>query len=92
MTEGLTAIDALFEAVSGVTTTGLSTVSDLQQHSPGFLFARAWMQWYGGLGIVVFSIALLFLNKGIAARRLTMGDISDSRDILGNTRMMAFSR
>ncbi|MGR9035117.1 MAG: TrkH family potassium uptake protein, partial [Gammaproteobacteria bacterium] len=85
--EGLSWIDALFEAVSGVTTTGLSTISGLHQYSTGFLFARAWMQWYGGLGIVVFSIALLFLNKGIAARRLTMGDIGDNRDILGDTRI-----
>ena len=84
--EGLSSLDAFFEAVSAVTTTGLSTVSQLQQRSTGFLFARAWMQWYGGLGVVVFSIGLLFLDKGIAARRLAMGDISDSRDILGNAR------
>lgn len=84
--EGLNSIDAFFEAVSAVTTTGLSTVNHVQQHSTGFLFARSWMQWYGGLGVVVFSIGLLFLDKGLAARRLAMGDISDSRDILGNAR------
>lgn len=84
--EGLSAIDALFEAVSAVTTTGLSTVSHIQQHSTGFLFARAWMQWYGGLGVVVFSVGLMFLDNGIATRRLAMGDITDSRDILGNAR------
>ena len=84
--EGLSGTDAFFEAVSGVTTTGLSTVSQIQQHSAGFLFARAWMQWYGGLGVVAFSIALLFMDKGIAAKRLAMGDIGDSRDILGNAR------
>ncbi|WP_051906414.1 potassium transporter TrkG [Methylomarinum vadi] len=84
--EGLTPIDALFEAVSGVTTTGLSTMGQVQQHSTGFLFSRAWMQWYGGLGVVIFSVALLFLDQGIATRRLAMGDISDNRDILGNAR------
>lgn len=84
--EGLSGIDAFFEAVSGVTTTGLSTMAEVQQHSTGFLFARAWMQWYGGLGVVIFSVALLVIDKGIAARRLAMGDISDSRDILGNAR------
>lgn len=84
--EGLTALDAFFEAVSAVTTTGLSTITDIQRHSAGFLFARAWMQWYGGLGVVIFSIALLFLEQGSAARRLAMGEISDSRDILGNAR------
>lgn len=86
MSEGLTGIDAFFEAVSAVTTTGLSTMAHIQQHSGGFLFARAWMQWYGGLGVVAFSIALLFLNQGIATRRLAMSDISDSRDILGSAR------
>ncbi|MGR9114944.1 MAG: TrkH family potassium uptake protein [Gammaproteobacteria bacterium] len=88
--EGLSVIDAFFEAVSAVTTTGLSTVSPIERHSTGFLFARAWMQWYGGLGIVAFSIALLFLDKGIATRRLAMGDIADSRDILGNARSHSF--
>ncbi|PKM10948.1 MAG: hypothetical protein CVV13_10990 [Gammaproteobacteria bacterium HGW-Gammaproteobacteria-3] len=83
---GLSGIDALFEAVSGVTTTGLSTVSGIERQTPGFLFARAWMQWYGGLGVAVFSVAWLFLDKGIAARRLAMGDMNDSRDILGNAR------
>ncbi|MCQ8104381.1 hypothetical protein NP590_09730 [Methylomonas sp. SURF-2] len=84
--EGLSGIDALFETVSGVTTTGLSTLTGLQHYSAALLFSRAWMQWYGGLGVVAFSIALLFLDRGMAARRLAMGDITDSRDILGNAR------
>jgi len=84
--QGLTGLDAFFEAVSGVTTTGLSTMTGLQHYSSSVLFARAWMQWYGGLGVVVFSIALLFLDRGLAARRLAMGDISDNRDILGSAR------
>ena len=66
---GLSFADALFEAVSGVTTTGLTTVTGLQDKSVGFLFVRAWMQWTGGLGIVVLSIALLMGNH-IAARQL----------------------
>ncbi|MGD8926062.1 MAG: potassium transporter TrkG [Thioalkalispiraceae bacterium] len=61
--------DALFEAVSGITTTGLSTVADIEHRSNSFLFARAWMQWYGGLGIVVLSVALL-MGHHAAARRL----------------------
>lgn len=83
---GLSGIDALFEAVSGVTTTGLSMLTGLTQSSDSLLFTRAWMQWYGGLGVVAFSIALLFMEQGLAARRLAMGDGGDSRDILGNAR------
>ena len=66
---GLSLEDALFEAVSGVTTTGLTTVTGLQNQSIAFLFARAWMQWTGGLGIVVLSIALL-MGHHLAARQL----------------------
>ena len=66
---GLAWPDALFEAVSGVTTTGLSMLSDVEQQPRVFLFARAWSQWYGGLGIVVLSVALL-LGNHVAARRL----------------------
>ena len=70
MATGVPFTDALFEAISGVTTTGLSTVENIDNRSAGFLFARAWMQWYGGLGIVVLSVALL-VGHHAAARRLT---------------------
>jgi trk system potassium uptake protein TrkH len=66
---GLTAVDALFEAVSGVTTTGLSTLPSVQERGHVFLFTRAWMQWYGGLGIAVLAVVLMAQN-GLAARKL----------------------
>ena len=66
---GLTPGDALFEAVSGITTTGLSTIEHIADRSPALWFARAWMQWYGGLGIVVLSVGLLMGHQS-AARRL----------------------
>lgn len=66
---GLKIEDALFEAISGVTTTGLSMVADTDTLPRSILFLRSWMQWYGGLGIVVLSVALL-LGRGIIARRL----------------------
>ena len=69
MAIGISFTDALFEAISGVTTTGLSVVGNIEQRSSVFLFARAWMQWYGGLGIVVLSVALL-MGHHAAARRL----------------------
>lgn len=69
MTDGIPFVDAIFEAISGVTTTGLSTLGSVEHRSTTFLFARAWMQWYGGLGIVVLSVALL-MGHHVAARRL----------------------
>ncbi|WP_026596532.1 TrkH family potassium uptake protein [Methylohalobius crimeensis] len=59
---------ALFEAVSAVTTTGLSTLPAVADKPPAFLFARAWMQWYGGLGIV--ALLPLWLEPGRLPRRL----------------------
>jgi trk system potassium uptake protein TrkH len=66
---GLAFPDALFETVSGVTTTGLSTIADPAARPRTYQFARAWMQWYGGLGIVVLSVALL-MGHHAATRRL----------------------
>lgn len=62
-------LDGWFEAVSGITTTGLSTATAVADKPRTFLFARAWMQWYGGLGIVVLSLAL-FMHSGMFARQL----------------------
>ena len=60
--------DALFEAVSAITTTGLSTLASVEHLPRTLLFARAWMQWYGGLGFVVLSLALLAGQGGITRR------------------------
>lgn len=69
MLSGLPWRDAIFEAISAVTTTGLTTLASVENLPNTFLFSRAWMQWYGGLGIVVLSIALL-MGHHIASRRL----------------------
>ncbi len=60
--------DALFESISGITTTGLSmyTTSSLP---PVFVFARAWLQWLGGVGIVILTLSLL-VRPGTATYRL----------------------
>jgi len=87
MGSGLTFPDALFEAISGSTTTGLSTIRSLEGFSHTFLFARAWMQWYGGLGIVVFSLALLF-RPGLAAKRLAVTEAKEE-DLVGGTKAHA---
>ena len=65
---GLSLGDAFFEAVSAITTTGLSTLASVQHLPRSLLFARAWMQWYGGLGFVVLSLALLAGQGGITRR------------------------
>lgn len=85
--EGIPFWDALFESISACTTTGLTTLTGLDERSRTFLFTRAWMQWYGGLGIAVFSVALL-VQPGLSARKLILaGDEPES--LVGNTRVHA---
>lgn len=84
MDRGLTFATALFESVSGITTTGLTTIGDVQAQAPSVLFTAAWLQWIGGLGIMVLAFALLF-GQGINAMRLT-GVLSDQSSMLGGTR------
>ena len=50
--------NALFESVSGFTTTGASTFTSVEHLPKGILFWRSIMQWQGGIGVVVFSLAL----------------------------------
>lgn len=84
---GLPLLDAWFEAVSGVTTTGLSIVPHPEAKSPAFLFARSWMQWFGGLGIVVLSLALAH-GRAADMRRLA-GPGGEEEDLAQGTRILA---
>ena len=57
--EDISFVAALFEAVSGLTTTGATVFSGLDQMSKGILIWRALLQWIGGMGILVLTIAIL---------------------------------
>ena len=52
-------VDALFESISGFTTTGATIVTDIEGLPHGILFYRSFTQWLGGMGIVVLGIAIL---------------------------------
>ncbi len=57
--------DAFFESVSGFTTTGASVIINIEIVPKGFLFWRSFIQWLGGMGIIVLSVAILpFLGVG----------------------------
>ena len=57
--------DAVFESVSGFTTTGASVLTNIEAVSKGLLFWRSFIQWLGGMGIIVLSVAILpFLGVG----------------------------
>ena len=55
--------DAFFESMSGITTTGATIISDLDNSPKSILLWRAIMQWLGGIGIVVMAITILPLLK-----------------------------
>jgi len=60
-----TFVDAFFESISGFTTTGSSVLSDIEAMPRGILFWRSLIQWLGGMGIIVLSLAILpFLGVG----------------------------
>jgi trk system potassium uptake protein TrkH len=80
LSAGIPYYDALFEAVSGITTTGLSVAPAY----PGqvFLFTRSWLQWVGGIGIVLLVLSVL-VSPGLTARRLFSPAIGDQNLISG---------
>jgi len=51
-------VDALFEIVSGFTTTGASILSDVESMSKGLLYWRSFSHWLGGMGVLVFLLAI----------------------------------
>jgi trk system potassium uptake protein TrkH len=59
--EDVRPVDAFFEAMSGLTTTGATVLSGLDDMPKGLLFWRALLQWYGGIGIIV--VAMVFLPE-----------------------------
>jgi len=52
-------IDAFFETVSGFTTTGASILTDVEAMSRGLLFWRSFTHWVGGMGVLVFVMAIV---------------------------------
>jgi trk system potassium uptake protein TrkH len=59
--------DAFFETMSGYTTTGATVIHDLEALPRGILLWRSLMQWQGGIGVVVFTVALLPMFGGGAS-------------------------
>lgn len=56
---GLTPLDAYFESVSGITTTGATILMDFSLYPKDFFFWRSLSQWLGGMGIIVLFVAIL---------------------------------
>ena len=61
----LSITDAIFESMSGITTTGSTIITNLNDSPKAILFWRAILQWLGGIGIIVMAITLMpIMNVG----------------------------
>jgi len=74
--------DAVFESMSGLTTTGATVLAGLDSLPKAVLFYRQFLQWLGGMGIVVLAVAILPL-LGVGGMQLyraeTTGPVKDSK-------------
>ncbi|UCH80440.1 MAG: TrkH family potassium uptake protein [Nitrospiraceae bacterium] len=70
--------NAYFEAMAGFTTTGASVMSDLERLPQGILLWRSMTQWMGGMGIIVFSLAILPM-LGAGGMQLFKAEVPDIR-------------
>ena len=66
-------VDAIFETISGYSTTGSSIINDIEALPKGILFWRSATHWIGGMGIIVLTIAILPL-LGIGGMQLFMAE------------------
>jgi len=67
--------DAIFESVSGFTTTGATVMVGLDQVAPSILYHRQQIQWLGGMGIIVLAVAILPL-LGVGGMQLYRAEAS----------------
>ncbi len=57
-------VDCLFETISGFTTTGASILTDVEALPMGLLYWRSFTHWLGGMGVLVFLLAVVPMGKG----------------------------
>ncbi len=78
----LSLTDAIFESISGLTTTGATVITGLDELPKSILFYRQQLQWFGGMGIVVLAVAILPM-LGIGGMQLykteTPGPVKDAK-------------
>jgi trk system potassium uptake protein TrkH len=78
----LTFTDSVFESISGLTTTGATTIAGLDQLPKSLLIYRQMLQWMGGMGIIVLAVAI-FPMLGIGGMQLyrteSAGPIKDNK-------------
>jgi len=89
-TMNLSFTDSLFEAVSGITTTGSTVIVGLDNAPPGILLWRAILQWLGGIGIIIMAMSVLpFLSVG--GMQIFRTELSENEKALPRATQLASS-
>ena len=86
--EGCTAADAIFESTSGLTTTGATAFSNFHEFPKSLLFWRSLSQWSGGVGVVVFFVAILS-SLGAGAKILFSNESSAASSDFDHARIQS---
>ena len=86
----LSITDAFFESMSGITTTGSTIITNLNETPKGILLWRAMLQWLGGIGIIVMAITLMPIMNvgGMQLFKITSNDTTEK--ILPQTKQISF--
>ncbi len=86
----LSFVDSFFESMSGITTTGSTIITNLNDSPKGILIWRAILQWLGGIGVIVMAITILPLLNigGMQLFRVESADTTEK--ILPKTREVTF--
>ena len=86
----LSFVDSFFESMSGITTTGSTIITDLDNAPRGILIWRAILQWLGGIGVIVMAITILpLLNVG-GMQLFRMESTDTTEKILPKAREVTF--
>jgi trk system potassium uptake protein TrkH len=72
-------IDAMFESMSGMTTTGATVMRDFEAYGRGIFFWRSLTQWFGGMGVIALFVAVL-PRLGIGGRQLFFAEAPGPTD------------
>lgn len=80
--------DAFFESVSGFTSTGASVFGNVESFPKSILFWRALTQWIGGLGVVIFFVALLS-SLGTGAKAIYLSESNRDASMIEGERLQS---
>ncbi|VEI48439.1 trk-type K+ transport system, membrane component [Actinobacillus equuli] len=76
--------ESIFESFSGLTTTGATVITGLDSLPKAILFYRQFLQWLGGMGIIVLAIAIIpLIGLGKLYRAEMPGPLKDQKCALG---------